>query len=76
MLQLSCRDVKETIHQVVFRGILQQGCHDLEQCLAQSCRANFGRPADLGFVLAGLTHTKILMVPGGVVRPMPNHYTA
>ena len=50
---------KETVYRVVFWGILQQGCHDLKQCLTQSCRANFGCPVALGFVLAGFIDTGI-----------------
>ena len=33
--------VKKTVYRIVFRGILEQGCHDLEQCLTQPCGAGF-----------------------------------
>ena len=42
IVRLSLRPffVKKTVHRIGFRSILQQGCHDLKQCLAQPCGAD------------------------------------
>lgn len=61
IVRLSCGSlfIQKTVHWIVYRGILQQGCHDMEQCLAKSCRVDFGCSVALGFMLDGLIYTGI-----------------